>query len=169
MMTVTPQEAQKQYSQPSLAFPCWPSLKSDEGSLLYQDWLVVIGGLIGDVSDSAAVWWSKVLEVVDMAYGSWISSSPIDRLRVEPLVPSELLQGRWTRVNLRVCSMLMAAIPGSIRSDVVARKCNQPAPALLFRLHTTYQPGGGSDKALDFEEPATTGGCQGQQPGPGSQ
>ena len=66
-------------------------LKSDEGSLLYQDWLVVIGGLIGDVSDSAGVWWTKVLEVVDLAYGSWISSSPIDRLRVEPVVPSELL------------------------------------------------------------------------------
>ena len=51
-------------------------------------------------------------------------------------------------MNLRVCSMLMAAIPESIRSDVVARKCNQSAPALLFRLHTTYQPGGGSEKAL---------------------
>ena len=45
-------------------------------------------------------------------------------------------------------SMLMAAIPESIRSDVVARKCNQSAPALLFRLHTTYQPGRGSEKAL---------------------
>ena len=100
----------------------------------------MIGGLIGDVSDSAGC--------VDLAYGSWISSSPIDRLRVEPVVPSELLQARWTRVNLRVCSMLMAAIPESIRSDVVARKCNQSAPALLFRLHTTYQPGGGSEKAL---------------------
>ena len=112
-------------------------LKSDGGSLLYQDWLVVIGGLIGDVSDSAGV-----------CYGSWISSSPIDRLRVEPVVPSELLQGRWTRVNLRVCRMLMAGMTESIRSDVVARKCNQSAPALLFRLHTTYQPGGGSEKAL---------------------
>ena len=44
--------------------------------------------------------------------------------------------------------MLMAAIPESIRSDVVARKCSQSAPALLFRLHTTYQPGSDSEKAL---------------------
>ena len=92
------------------SLPMLAELKSDEGSLLYQDWLVVIGGLIGDVSDSAGVWWTKVLEVVDLAYGSWISSSPIDRLRVEPVVPSELLQGRWTRVNRRVCRMLMAVI-----------------------------------------------------------
>ena len=76
------------------SLPMLAELKSDEGSLLYQDWLVVIGGLIGDVSDSAGMWWTKVLEVVDLAYGSWISSSPIDRLRVEPVVPSELLQGR---------------------------------------------------------------------------
>ena len=91
--------------------PMLAELKSDGGSLLYQDWLVVIGGLIGDVSDSAGVWWTKVLEVVDLAYGSRISSSPIDRLRVEPVAPSELRQGQWTRVNLRVCSMF----PGSIR------------------------------------------------------
>ena len=58
------------------SLPMLAELKSDEGSLLYQDWLVVIGGLIGDVSDSAGVWWTKVLEVGDLAYGSWISSSP---------------------------------------------------------------------------------------------
>ena len=107
-----------------------------------------VTGLVGDVSDSASEWWAAVLNVVDRAYGVWISSSPIDRLRVEPTVPAELLQGRWVRVNSRVWSMLMTAIPESIRADIAARKCNSSAPAILFRLHTLYQPGGGSEKAL---------------------
>ena len=118
-------------------------LTSDERSFLYQDWLVVIGGLVGDVSDTAAEWWRQVLDVVDTAYCVWISSSPLDRLKVEPIVPPEWPHGRWARVNFRICSMLMAAVPESIKADIVAHKCNQSAPAILFRLHSTYQPGGG--------------------------
>ena len=63
-------------------------------------------------------------------------------------MPAELLQGRWARVNFRICSMLMAAAPESIKADIVARKCNQSAPSILFRFHTTYQPGGGSEKEV---------------------
>ena len=131
-----------------LLFPVLPEPQSDEGYLLYQDWLVVVSGLVCDVSDSATEWWSRVLTAVDQAYKVWISSSPIDRLRVEPNLPADLLQGRWLRVNFRVCSMLMAAIPEGIRADIVACKSNSSAPAILFRLHTTYQPGGGAEKAL---------------------
>ena len=77
------------------SFPVLAEFKSDEGSLAYQDWLQTVTGLVGDVSDSASEWWAGVLNVVDRAYGVWISSSPIDRLRVEPTVPAELLQGKW--------------------------------------------------------------------------
>ena len=105
------------------SFPALAELTSDEGSLLYQDWLVVIGGLVGDVSDTAE-WWRQVLDAADTAYGVWISSSPLDRLKVEPIVPAELLQGRWARVNFRICSILLAAVPESIKADIVARKSN---------------------------------------------
>ena len=33
----------------------------------------------------------------------------------------------------------------------MARKCNSSAPAILRRLHTLYQPGGGSEKALTLK------------------
>ena len=89
----------------------------------------MISGLVGDASDTAAEWWSKVLKAVHAAYRVWLSSSPIDRLKVE------LLRGRWARVNLRVCSMLMAAVPESIKADIISRKCIQSAPSILFRLH----------------------------------
>ena len=135
--------------KPGIAsFPSLAERMSDEGSLRYQDWLVVISGLVCDASDTAAKWWSKVLTVLDAAYRVWLSSSPIDTLKVEPVVPQELLQGRWARVNLRICSMLMAAVPEPIKADIIAHKCTQSAPSILFRVHTTCQPGGGSEKAL---------------------
>ena len=67
------------------SFPVLAEFKSDEGSLAYQDWLQTVTGLVGDVSDSASEWWAGVLNVVDRAYGVWISSSPIDRLRLSQL------------------------------------------------------------------------------------
>ena len=63
----------------------------------------------------------------------------------------DLLQGKWARVNLRVCSMWMAALPMPITSGVIACKGNLSTPAILFRLHTTYQPGGGSEKAATLK------------------
>ena len=51
-------------------------------------------------------------------------------------------------MNLRVCSIMMAAMTESIRANAVARNCNQSASALVFRVHTTYQPGGGWEQAL---------------------
>ena len=84
------------------SFPVLPEPQSDEGYLLYQDWLVVVSGLVGDVSDSAAEWWSRVLTAVDQAYKVWVSSSPIDRLRVEPVVSEDLLQEKWARELARV-------------------------------------------------------------------
>ena len=92
-----------------------------------------------------------MLTAVDHAYKVWVSSSPIDRLRVEPVVSEDLLQGKWARVNLRVRSMLIAALPMPIRSGVIACKGNLSTPAILFRLHTTYQPGGGSEKAATLK------------------
>ena len=41
------------------SFPVLPEPQPDEGCLLYQDWLVVVSGLVCDVSDSAAEWWSQ--------------------------------------------------------------------------------------------------------------
>ena len=73
---------------------------------------------------------------------------PIDRLRVESIVPVELLQGKWVRVNFRVCSILMIAIPEDIRAEIVARKCNSSVPAILLKLHILHQPDGGSQKTL---------------------
>ena len=37
---------------------------------------------------------------------------------------------------------------GSRQSDIIARKANQAAPKILFRLYTTYQPGGTGERNL---------------------
>ena len=117
------------------------------GSLDFQDWLQQISGLMSDFSDSSQVWWSAVVQVSKDAYDRWVTASPIERLQVEPDDRTELTEGKWGRVNARACSMLLEADP-AVKSDIIARKANQAAPKILFRLYTTYQPGGTGERNL---------------------
>ena len=118
------------------------------GSLDFQDWLQQISGLMSDFSDSSQVWWSAVVQVSKDAYDRWVTASPIERLQVEPDDRTELTEGKWGRVNTRACSMLLEALDPAVKSDIIARKANQAAPKILFRLYTTYQPGGTGERNL---------------------
>ena len=118
------------------------------GSLDFQDWLQQIAGLMSDLSDSSHLRWSGVLQVSKDAYDRWVIASPIERLQVEPDDRPELVEGKWGRVNARACSMLLDALDSAIKSDIIARKANQAAPKILFRLYTTYQPGGTGERNL---------------------
>ena len=112
------------------------------GSLDFQDWLQQIAGLMSDLSDSSHLWWSGLIQVSKDAYDRWVTAPPIERLQVEPDDRPELVEGKWGRVNARACSMLLEALDPAVKSDIIARKANQAAPKILFRLYTTYQPGG---------------------------
>ena len=118
------------------------------GSLDFQDWLQQISGLMSDFSDSSQVWWSAVVQVSKDAYDRWVTASPIERLQVEPDDRTELTEGKWGRVNARACSMLLEALDPAVKSNIIARKANQAAPKILFRLYTTYQPGGTGERNL---------------------
>ena len=118
------------------------------GSLDFQDWLQQIAGLMSDLSDSSYLWWSGVIQISKDAYDRWVTSPPIERLQVEPDDRPELVEGKWGRVNARACSMLLEALDPAVKSDIIARKANQAAPKILFRLYTTYQPGGTGERNL---------------------
>ena len=55
---------------------------------------------------------------------------------------------KWGRVNARACAMLLGALDPSVKADIIARKANQVAARILFRLYTTYQPGGTGERNL---------------------
>ena len=128
-----------------------PKLASPDpstGSLDFQDWLQLVGGLMGDLSDTSGSWWAAVLQVSRDAYERWVVSSPIDRLRIQPDDRPELVEGKWSRVNARACVMLLSALDETVKADLIARKTTQVASQILFRLHTQYLPGGTAERTL---------------------
>ena len=131
-----------------IAFPKLAPPDPAGGSLEFQDWMQLLAGLMSDFSDSSQVWWSGVVQVSKDAYDKWVVASPIERLTVEPDERSELTEGKWGRVNARACAMLLDALDPTVKSDIIARKANQAASQILFRLYTTYQPGGTGERNL---------------------
>ena len=128
-----------------------PMLKAPDpmsGSLDFQDWLELVAGLMGDLSDSSHDWWTAVLQASRDAYERWVKATPLDRIRVEVDERPELVEGKWSRVNARACTMILAALDQGVKAEMVARRTTQVATQIMFRLYTLYQPGGSTEKAL---------------------
>ena len=100
------------------------------------------------MSNNSCSWWEQVLEEVQQAYARWLGSSPLERVRLAPTSNDDLETGRWTRLNARVCTLLLAAVEDIVKQDLVARQVTKSAIRILYRLFVIYQPGGANERAV---------------------
>ena len=132
----------------TISLPSLPDPEGETSGLLLQDWLVQVTTLMQDLSTNSALWWDETRELVASTYSLWLDSTPLERLQVVPKDYEKLGSGRWMRVNARACALIMQALPETVKLDLTARRANQSAVLVLFRLFTTYQPGGAGERAV---------------------
>ena len=116
--------------------------------LVLQDWLVQVTTAMQDLSTTSGDWWEQVREKVGEAYSLWLEATPLERLQVIPTDHQKLSSGRWLRVNARACALMMQSFAEVVKADLIARRSTQSAVMVLFRLYTTYQPGGAAERAV---------------------
>ena len=127
--------------------PVLPEYQEEQGASDLQDWLFVSGQMIGALASDAATWWSGTLKAAEAAYEEYMSKSPIERLR-------------YSKLERRVSTMILAALPVAVKGDPVANR-TRGVHQQLFRLLTLCQPGSAQDKAvvirqLDIHESSDT-------------
>ena len=123
-----------------IKLPMLPDPATRLASLEAGDWLTQIRPMVGDVSARAGSWWDGVLEKVTMVYLQWLEASPIERLKIG--APKNLQEGRQSeRLSQRVTTMLIEALPQSLRSELIATR-KLEVNEILFHMHKVYQPGG---------------------------
>ncbi|CAE7824994.1 unnamed protein product [Symbiodinium microadriaticum] len=132
--------------------PTLPPVRSESASVDLLDWMELIEAPMSDLSDGSATWWKQVRTKAALAYDKWVVSGPIERLRVTPEATSDLEEGRWSRVNSRAASMVLAALDESIRSELVSRRMTGSVTSIVFRLLTLYQPGGEEEKYRTLQQ-----------------
>ena len=117
-----------------------------EAALQFQDWLEVAGSVLSDVSEQSGQWWRELMMMVESTYSKWLAATPLERLHIAPHGSEELTTGRWTRLNARISSMLLSAMGDNLKSDMVSQRLTQDAVRMVFRMFTTYQPGGSAER-----------------------
>ena len=137
--------AQENVKPGSTTLPILPLAKDELSSLQFQDWIELATISMCDLSDNSAKWWASLLEAVEDAYTRYLSATPIERLSVKP-ISTELTMGKWTRVNVRACSMLLAAVDETVKQDLISRRISQDMVQSVYRLYIIYQPGGSAEK-----------------------
>ncbi|CAE7845141.1 GIP, partial [Symbiodinium necroappetens] len=79
-------------------------------------------------------------------YEVYQQSDPLARLSLEPRRSVELMDGKWSRLERRVLTMMLGTLQKAAKDDAVTHRISS-VPALLFRLHVLYAPGSSSERA----------------------
>lgn len=148
----SPQEALRT-SNPEL--PKLPEQGQKNSSVDASDWLVEIRPVISDISTRAGRWWTATMDSTMNVYQEWLAADPLTRLRLQPPQPvrdpslgnPQIIE----RLEQRVTTILLPALPIELRRDLVANRQLWPG-AVIFRVLRTYQPGGWGEKASVLQE-----------------
>ena len=122
-----------------------PELGGDTG-VEFSDWLYVAEQAIGAMSDSASLWFERTLGAAREAYARYQIASPLERLAIAPRVAPELLEPKWVRLDRKVMTLVLSAMPKMVKEDAVTHRVTSVAMA-LYRLHVLYSPGGTAERA----------------------
>ncbi len=104
------------------------------------------------LATNALAWWDAMVQEVNTKYQVWLAASPLQRLNMA--YPDEKVYNTSLarqRMDLRSSALLMAAVPTSLKDELVASR-SLTSGRILFRVLQTYQPGGVSERALTLSE-----------------
>lgn len=88
----------------------------------FQAWLLLIGPQMSDLSSSSGEWWAEIVETARKWYAKHQTMRPIEKLQHEIAPTAELQRKKWTRLEKRASSLLLQALPGSQKEDVISTK-----------------------------------------------
>ena len=119
--------------------------------LILGDWLEVVKPLMMDLSPQASRWWVLVVEEAYKYYHEWRKATPMERLKIVP--ESEVVKKDPTlhRTEQRGISLLLKAIPTTVKETVIAERL-MTTTGILFTLLKNFQPGGSSERTMLLKE-----------------
>ena len=103
-----------------------------------------------------------MLQCLDRFYAAYLKSSNLTKLSMKPeaFASAMVKEDRWTRVDKRATSMLLASLPEAVRTEVLASRLTG-ALQVLGRVMVLYRPGSTAErqqilKALELPPSAKT-------------
>ena len=117
-----------------------------DGGVEFQDWVYMTEQMVGSLTDKAGAWYMATLVCAKEAFARYQAATPLDRLNIAPILPDQLRAKLWERLDRRVLTLVLAAMPRQAKEDAVTHRVKTTADA-LFRLYVLYQPGSTTERA----------------------
>ena len=122
--------------------PKLPEWCPESAPIDFNDWLTCLEVHMSDLSSNSQHWWEATMKAVSTWYAHpHMTLTPIQRLSHVPELPDHLKQRKWSRLEKRAASLLMASIPETLREEVVASKAVS-THGIMSKAMLVYQPGG---------------------------
>ena len=139
--------------------PVLHPLHGSTSQLQLGDWLLLVQPVVADLTTTSDIWWDRMMTEVEKWYQDHQAMAPLDRVKHEPVPPSSLSVPKWAKLERRMATLLLKAIPEVQKDELVATK-RLSVFAILAHLHVTYCPGGISEKQMllrNLEDPTEPG------------
>ena len=127
---------------------------SKNSSLEAGDWLAQVRPYIADVGQGAEKWWDQTTMMVMNQYGRWLEANPLERVHIKATDIDQSVPGS-DRLNQRVTTLLLSAVPESIKTELITTR-QLSVSGVLFAILRRYQPGGLAEKTYTLSELTTT-------------
>ena len=119
----------------------------EQAAINVGDWLHGLAGPMGDMTDGSAKWWSSVMAALDRFYQDYMSAPTVRKvqLRAEDYMTAEMRDVRWLRLDKRAASMLLQAVPETLKSELMANRLSTTL-GILGRILVIYRPGSAAER-----------------------
>ena len=131
-----------------------PELPPNSSPPQFGDWLHLIAPSMEDISSVAGWWWENTLREAQCYYAQWKDSTPLQRIRIQPVLPDAIRHHQLQRTEQRGIQMLLKAIPETEQQALVTERALSTT-AILFRLLVRFQPGGAGEKQILLQQLTT--------------
>ncbi|CAE7413089.1 GIP [Symbiodinium sp. CCMP2592] len=99
-----------------------PEYTPESGATDFQDYLYLTEQQVGSLASGATDWWQRTLQVAQRAYGEYQSLSPMKRLSVKAVLPDDLREEKYKKLERKVASLLLNSLPKGVRDELVAHR-----------------------------------------------
>ena len=123
-------------------------------SLEAGDWLAQVRPYIADVGQGAEKWWDITRQSVMDRYAAWLEANPLERVHIKAPELDNTMPGS-DRLNQRVTTLLLSAVPESLKSELITTR-QLSVPGVLFAILKRFQPGGLAEKTYTLSELTAT-------------
>ena len=130
----------------SIELPKLPEPYQDTSAVAFLEWVYEAGQAVGSITDRASTWWEANLDLAMTAYHKFQAETPLKRLTIQAGEDSKVDDEKWSRLEKRVMTLLLAAMSSSIKAEITMLRIHRVKDC-LFKLYTIFAPGGASERA----------------------